>query len=40
MLDRKMTNKVNPCGGLWHYNEIKHINVLELKTIFHGINIY
>ena len=35
-----VTDKIKPSGGFWHKNEIKHINVLELKAVFYGIKIY
>ena len=35
-----VTDNVNPSGVFWHYEEITHINVLELKAIFYGIKIY
>ena len=35
-----VTDGRNPSGGRWKVDEINHINVLELKVIFSGVQTY
>ena len=35
-----VTDGKNPSGGRWKADEINHINVLELKAIFIGVQAY
>ena len=35
-----VTDKKNLSGGRWKTNETNHINVLKLKAIFIGVQIY
>ena len=35
-----VTGGKNTSGGRWKANEVNHINVIELKPIFIGVQIY